>query len=458
MNMHLNLPHSLLTKLAGLLVLLVSTTSEATIPVDGQLREATAASSPRVGDPIVYQRYSGAASLVGDFDHPRRASALDLAGSGPHGRITGVSTYIVARERKVLDRIRVRLQFWNSHPGVGNSVFAAPTVGGQVDINLVGPFILEAGTPYEVSAEFPKPTQMDRHQALGVSAQVLANVRGGQIVEQDGLAIAYDAGSAPATGVPLAHYAGAAIGIGMFNFEDGQLTSQALALVLRGQSTSHVQCTNWPETSNHLAEEFDGADANGIESRWMIDQNQGDPVLAYPGRLFMSTSQLTHTFPYVRSRGSAIPPTGEFSVRWLSRYTQTSGAGTGTLVISKGLPVNGQGDGTSLRLLENWQHNSASPGYRIRAWTPNPITVVEAPAGQHAFQDIEYCWLSDRIEVWVNGERRLHVPNVGIPRPDSLWTGNSATAGTLSAWSEFDLYSVRVRKPFSDQIFGNGFE
>lgn len=455
MNTHISTSAGLLIRLVILLGTMLLAPSVNAMSVEGELRVATPESSPRGGDPAIYRRYSGEASLLGDYANPRRASAFDVAGSGPQARITGISAFIIARERRVFDRIRVRVQFWNRHADTGNAVFAGAAVGGQVDINLVGPFILDEDTPYEVYADFIKPVQLDDYQSIGVTLQVLANANGGPIVEQDGLAIAYDVGSAPVIGVPLAHYRGAtAAGGWNLNFGDGDLTAQAMALVLRGASTSHTQCsTQWSSSMNHFAEEFDG----NIEAQWTISQNGGDPVQRVSGQLTM-TAPLNPTFPYVRTRGQPIPATGEFSVRWLSRYTQTGGAGTGTLVVANGVPVNGQEDGISFRMLDNWQHNTSAPHYRIRAWTPGQVDVVTAGPGQHEFQDIEYCWLSDHIEVWVNGVQRLNVSNAGLQRPNALWTGNSVIAGANADWSHFVLYSVRVRKPYSDEIFGNGFE
>ena len=227
-------------------------------------------------------------------------------------------------------------------------------------------------------------------------------------------------------------------------------------MIVRGTVTSHVQCGLWPTMVNHLAEEFEADDVDGITDRWSMYQNGGGPMLQADGYLSMHTRQQSNSFPFLASRGQPIPPAGEFSVRWLARYTQVTGTGTGSLLLSTGLPVNGSNDGSSVRQASVWQDNS---GFDVRARDGNGVqTVQHRPPGHLAVHDIEYCWLEDRVEVWVDGEQLWQAPNTGVTRPNALWAGNSVTTDSATTWSNFDLFSVRVRKPFSDPLFGNGFD
>ncbi|OJY90553.1 MAG: hypothetical protein BGP25_13910 [Lysobacterales bacterium 63-13] len=198
-----------------------------------------------------------------------------------------------------------------------------------------------------------------------------------------------------------------------------------------------VNCTGMLHHTDVLAETFSGS---ALTPDWTVDVNAGAVNVADG----VSASSSATTFPFVRSAASIIPTIGDFSVRWSARYTNLAPQGTGSLVVSNGLPANGTADSYALRSVDAWQDGS---GFNVRART-NATTYksvfVESPA-QNIAHDVEYCWIDSQsmVEVWVDGVRTLQSPTTGLTRPTSLWFGNPVVAGT--AWSSFKLDQVYVR-------------
>ena len=204
------------------------------------------------------------------------------------------------------------------------------------------------------------------------------------------------------------------------------------------QPLSLVNCTGMLNHTDVLAETFSGS---ALTPDWTVDVNGGTVSVADG----VSVSSSATTFPFVRSATSIIPPIGDFSVRWSARYTNLATQGTGSLVVSNGLPSNGTPDNYALRSGDAWQDGS---GFNLRArsnTTTYNSVFVENPA-QNTAHDVEYCWIASQsmIEVWVDGVRKLQSPTTGLTRPTSLWFGNPVIAGG-SAWSSFKLNQVYVR-------------
>ncbi|QBB69808.1 hypothetical protein ELE36_05165 [Pseudolysobacter antarcticus] len=199
-----------------------------------------------------------------------------------------------------------------------------------------------------------------------------------------------------------------------------------------------VQCSGMNKHTDSLIETFVGPT---LSMDWTQQGNGGAVTLSHG----ISLASGTTTFPFITSATPIIPAAGDFSVRWSARYTNFANQGTGTLVLSNGLPANGANDDVALRSASAWQD---SGGFIVRARTTASTynsVFTENPA-QNNPHDIEYCWIGSQssIKVWVDGTRQLQAPNTGLTRPTSLWFGNPVVAGG-TAWSSFKLDHVYVR-------------
>jgi hypothetical protein len=199
-----------------------------------------------------------------------------------------------------------------------------------------------------------------------------------------------------------------------------------------------VQCSGMTKHTDILVESFAGP---ALSTDWSQNTNSGT-VTVNNG---ISAASSATTFPFITSALPIIPAAGDFSVRWKAQYTNFAAQGTGTLVLSNGLPANAAPDNYALRSADAWQD---SGGFRVRARTDaatygNVFTEIPAQDKPH---DVEYCWIGSQntIEVWVDGARKLQAPNTGLTRPTALWFGNPVVAGGTS-WSRFTLDQVDVR-------------
>lgn len=203
-----------------------------------------------------------------------------------------------------------------------------------------------------------------------------------------------------------------------------------------------IECSGVAGYSDYFIDDFAGTTLDG--SRWTANDNNangGSITMTGNGVALQSAGA---QFPFVTAV-SPIPPTGNFSVHWRSRYANAAPDGDGSLVLWRGtLPVNGQNDDYSYRLADLWQDNSN--GLQVRARTTDAGTydaVVTENPPQLLWHDVEYCWLGSSVEIWVDGTRSLQSSTTGLTRPDSLWFGNPVLAGP--SWNGFTLDYVHVR-------------
>jgi len=200
-----------------------------------------------------------------------------------------------------------------------------------------------------------------------------------------------------------------------------------------------VQCTGMNNHTDVLIDTFAGP---ALGTDW-TQNNNGGTVTVSDG---VSVASSAATTPFITSALPIIPAAGDFSVRWNAQYTNYAGQGTGTLVLSNGLPANGASDNYALRSADTWQ--DSNNGFFVRARTDAATyssVFTELPV-QNGARDIEYCWIGSQntIEVWVDGTRLLQAPNTSLTRPTSLWFGNPVIAGAVP-WSSFTLDHVYVR-------------
>lgn len=214
------------------------------------------------------------------------------------------------------------------------------------------------------------------------------------------------------------------------------------------------QCSG---TRDYGATFFDDFPGDALDpAHWSPNANGATITVADNG---VSLDSSAARFPFVTSAGTPIPAAGAFSVRWVARYTGAGGAGDGSLVLSKGLPANGVDDDYALRRADTWQDDNAGFQMRLRTVDGGDYDAIASdhPPTVGAVHDIEYCWLKDTLEVWIDGVRAAQSTHADLSRPDSIWFGNPVVTGSEAVWNPFTLYYVEVRA-LDDEIFRNGFD
>lgn len=204
-----------------------------------------------------------------------------------------------------------------------------------------------------------------------------------------------------------------------------------------------VECGGTTGYSNYFGDDFT---ESSLDARWSYINANGGAIAVGSGSASLSSTAAQ--FPFVAAN-SAIPASGDFSVRWQATYTNASGNGDGTLVISRGVPTNGQPDNYNLRAADAWQ--DSNNGFQVRARTSDagsygPLLTGLPPAlTQH---DVEYCWLgnANTVQIWVDGVLQSQFASSGLTRPNAIWFGNPVNRGASGTpWNAFTLYSVHVR-------------
>lgn len=211
-----------------------------------------------------------------------------------------------------------------------------------------------------------------------------------------------------------------------------------------------TQCDGVLNSSTAFSETFSGSSLN--PAYWTANDNGA--TVSVSGDAVALSSPSNTTFPYITSSGSPIPATGAFSVRWRATYNSEGGSGDGTLVLSVGAPADG--GGTDIRIADAWQDVI---GYRVEIFDSQggntAVYLSGTPAVQH---DVEYCWLPNTTEVWVDGTLQYNqARDPAIARPDSLWFGNPVGTNAYGDWNPFTLYYTDVISLNTDKIFANGF-
>lgn len=201
-----------------------------------------------------------------------------------------------------------------------------------------------------------------------------------------------------------------------------------------------AQCSGVTGVNAVWLDEFNGDSLNA--AHWNANANGGSLVVANGS---VSASSSANQFPFVTAI-APIPASGPFSVRWKSTYTNTVVNGTGTLVLSKGLPANGASDDYALRRADAWQ--DSNNGFQVRARASDAGSygpVLTAGASSSAVHDVEVCWLANTVEIWVDGALKSSSSNASLTRPDALWFGNPVVRVVGDQpWTSFALDAVRV--------------
>lgn len=419
-------------------------------------------------EPVVYNRYSTSATLSSYADRPHLGTALDYAGSGPQMAISAVRVFLHSRSAQVHERIRIELKFWGAHNPSAQAVFSNAPHAAVLGIELVGPYILQADTAYGTIVELPEPVLVDARASTGIGMRVLAgNIGDENLMEYADLVPAFDTATVGQVGSVLETYAEIGGTRDDFNFAPVDILRDVndpqkklpLAITLYGKGQRMVQCGNWESYENAWVEEFDNPDS--FYQRWLLSPNGSDATFRMDGSYMLRNMGTNGSFAYLRANGTPIPQSGEFSVRWRARYLTLAPNGTGTLVLSKGTLANGASEQLGPRAVWAWQDTAEGFVVHVKtqAGTERPYTVAQPVDG--TMHDIEYCWLANTVELWVDGTRVLQqARNANLQRPDSMWFGNHVITGDPNGqWNHMQLYRVHVRTPPDlDRIFRHGFE
>lgn len=214
-------------------------------------------------------------------------------------------------------------------------------------------------------------------------------------------------------------------------------------------------CTGAQAAASVLRDDFDETPIDA--GLWVVDANAGSVSVA--GGEVRVASPAATSFPFVTTALPVIPQDGGFSVRWAAQYEQSTVHGTCTLAGARGVPTDG-GPNTSSGAFSACQDNVEGYNVYASASSTNVVVAYSEPDDSLARHEIEYCWLQDRVEVWVDGIRRLDAArDVSVQRPDSLWVGNYARGALDAPWSNFRLDFVEVVAfDASGRIFADGYE
>lgn len=207
------------------------------------------------------------------------------------------------------------------------------------------------------------------------------------------------------------------------------------------------QCTGTVSATPFFLDDFPGDRLD--PERWNAHANGGE-ILVENDAVSLSGS----VFPYVTSAGSPIPDSEAFSVRWLARFGPQQSHGTGTLALTRGLPSLGAN--TWSNVADAWQDGT---GYRVQVRIDSITLVAAYRDGMPTaiLRDVEYCWLPESIEVWVDGVNVLSTPRApDLERPAALWFGHPGNFP--GRWNSFTLHHVETQALTLDALFDDGFE
>jgi hypothetical protein len=419
----------------------------ATQPESTANPQTTAASA----DPRIFWN----AAFTGTGSAPYAGAVVDLAGVAPQAQITGATLYAYALKTGVYQHISARFRFWNAYQATTTPVFAKPVEFVAEIASCPCNFV--AGRTYGVYVSLPKPVYTEGIENVGFSQVWEVSSSDEPLIISSDLVPALDASShAALTGQNVAAYGSEGRSPDDLDFvPTDELTGNTLVLELRGTSLTLDQCTGAANFQDQFSEEFD--DASAFYQRWKAYPNNGTFTVG-AGYLALSAPDSAHQFPYIASgdQSTVIPPTGDFEVRWRAVFAPKQTAGDGEMVISNGKPLNGNnGDSFVGNVLRSWQD---AGGLLVHANTSGGSQNVSGGDGT-SVHDMEYCWVNGNVELWKDGARIFGPSAQPVQRPDSIWFGNSVTAGG-GPWNAVTLYRVLVRgnqAAIIDHIFSDGF-
>lgn len=388
-----------------------------------------------------------------DGSYPHAGSVVDFAGSGPQAEITGADLYLYSTEAQAVNAIQYRVMLWETYSAAASPVFQKG-VPVELVVNMVGPFNLEANAGYMASVTLPKSILVEGYQAKGVSVHVLGDYGDGQYLSSS-LLVPTMTGNAPLVGSSSRDFGAQSLPADdpdFDNFNAADMITQRPAITLYGNPLRLSNCSTWNGNfGDFMIEEFDPS----YGDRWALTGNDGSYTV---NNGIVDLFGGNTSYPYGIAKIPMLPANGDFSVSWTVKYKQTGPAGDG-FAIATAPPVDGQGYNAASLVAQSWQDNAGA--YRVDASVDSTTPLVQAysePAGT-ALHDVEYCWLQNSIELWVDGALKYqHARNANVARPAYLWFGNPAVTGGGFGWNNFELHRVQVRTPLVDNIFRSGFE
>ena len=201
------------------------------------------------------------------------------------------------------------------------------------------------------------------------------------------------------------------------------------------------RCTAVRGSELRLRDDFLDTALSG--ARWNAAVNDGAISLG-DGQALVEAGSVA-AFPYISERVNPIPANGSFSVRWVATYLNTSATQDNyTLAAVRGLPLNGAAPAGS----EFHAHarQFAIGGFVVANVVPGAGAAFTDDPPQLVRREVEYCWLENRNELWVDGVLRASVPRpASLTRPDALFFGNPQPGSGTGDHADFRLDLVEVR-------------
>ncbi len=410
--------------------------------------------TPQITNAPLYSVTPHAGDVKTDGSYPHAGSLVNFTG-GPDVEITQVDIYLYSTAVQAVNSIRYQLKFWESYNGTADPIFNSG-VADVVDIDLVGPYSLNANVGYMATVVLPKSILIEGFQSKGMSINVQGNYGDGNYVSSS-LLVPTLSNSTPSAGSHAHDFGAQALDSddpNFDNFSTSDTITPAPAITLYGNPLRSSNCSAWNgKYGDFTVEEFDST----YDQRWGLSSNGGSLDVSNGIVTMTAPSSGSTSFPYGLQLVPTLPTSGQFSVRWEMKYKSTGPGGDG-IAIGTRSPING-GTDTGGIVAQGWQ--DTANGYRVAALVGSNTTedyTYQENAGT-ALHAVEYCWLTNIVEVWVDGAMKYQEPRAAnVPRPAYIWFGNPGMAAGGTVWNNFELHRIHVRTPVVDTIFTDGFD
>ncbi|MBM3205391.1 alpha/beta fold hydrolase, partial [Candidatus Shapirobacteria bacterium] len=198
-------------------------------------------------------------------------------------------------------------------------------------------------------------------------------------------------------------------------------------------------------------EEFDNYPLN--DQVWEVYQNEG-AIAIVSGAINISAGN-TRIYPFIFSKSSPIPTSGDFSVKFRIKYNSATTKGAG-LVLATDVPPNGCND-TPLNdplfskryFLEVWQDSiggfffAYSGDCYNTSCSLDQVIVYKKGSIDLNYHDIEFRYSSSQYLIFLDNNQ-VFISNPTPVRPSYLWFGSPTTQGPGHTWTSFSLDYILI--------------
>ncbi len=194
-----------------------------------------------------------------------------------------------------------------------------------------------------------------------------------------------------------------------------------------------------------LDENFPGSDLDS--SRWRVYSNEGE-VSVQDNHLRLTAPEGSLQFPYVHAQGNPFPLQGDFVLRILFSYVNSTWSGTG-IVAGSELPENGTTDDrknvSSVYLFSIWQDNNIGLAVSFGGHPSSTTTVYTRPAPDTDAYTVELRYSGGTYQVWIEGQLVYQSPAVAV-RPSTLWFGNPVALDPGAPGNDVNWTGLTIRQ------------